>query len=176
MTINLSKTKMSLNSNFSAILITKRAFNYANKFFFSSSTNQTKFSGFGNPYETEIKRRRYVENISIPNFNKVECLKWTNWRMRRDVIRRHLNGQYWQYRLNLKNISRSKTLPNVVKDIALDERLQTPRDSSIANIRNRCAISSRSRGLFHKYRLSRIVWRDLADHGLISGAIRAKWG
>lgn len=165
-----------LNCRICRILSPNQTLNYPNILFFRSTTSQTKFRGTGDPYATKIKRKRQVEDISMPTWDKVECLKWTNWRMRRDVKRRHLNAQYWQYRMNLKNILMSKNLPNVVRDLAIEERLSTPRDSSIANIRNRCAISSRSRGIFHKYRLSRIVWRDLADHGLISGAIRAKWG
>lgn len=112
----------------------------------------------------------------MPNFETVECLKWTNWRMLRDVKKRHKNSEYWQYRLDLKNISKCRTLPNVVRDIAWEERLSTPRASSVNQLMNRCAITSRARGKFYRYRLSRIVWRDLADHGLLSGVIRAKWG
>lgn len=132
-------------------------------------------AGKGNPYETHIRRRRQVANISMPNFDKVECLKWSNWRMLRDVKRRHINSEYWQYRMNLQNISSSKVLPSVVRDIALEDRSLTPRDSSINKLVNRCALTSRPRGKYFIYRLSRIVWRDLTDHGLVSGHMRAKW-
>ena len=129
-----------------------------------------------NPYETQISRRREVEDISIPKTDGVECLKWTNWRMRRDVLRRHMNARYWQYRNDLMSIANCRTLPSVIRDIATEERNSTPRDASVNHLRNRCALTSRNRGKLYKYRLSRIVWRDLADHGMISGAIRAKWG
>lgn len=135
----------------------------------------TSFSK-GDPYTTEIKLRRKVDNISYPKFGEVESLKWAKWQMLKDVKRRIINGQYWQYRLNLKCLSESMTLPNVVRQIAAEERLATPRDSSVNRIVNRCALTARPRGRYGRYRMSRIVWRDQADHGMISGSIRARWG
>lgn len=139
------------------------------------SVTTLHLAGSGNPYETKITRRRQVADPSMPNFKGVECLKWTNWRMYRDVKRRHFNAEYWQYRQDLLNISTCKTLPNIIRDIAWEERLATPRESSANYLVNRCAITSRPRGKFPRYRLSRIIWRDLSDHGLLSGVIRAKW-
>lgn len=136
----------------------------------------TRIARSGDPFETTIKRRRNVVDPSYPDFDKQECLKWTNWKMLRDVKRRYVHAGYGQYRLNLKNISRCRVLPSVIRDAALEERLATPRASSILFLRNRCAVTSRPRGIVHQYRASRIVFRDLADHGLVSGLIRAKWG
>lgn len=142
---------------------------------FFRSVSMIQNPGKGNPYETTIRRRRQVQDPSYPNFDQVECLKWADWKMLRDVKRRRINADYWQYRTNLKNLANCKTLPNVVRDIALEERQSTPRDSSICHVNNRCSLTSRARGKLLHWRLSRIVWRDLADHGLLSGAIRAMW-
>lgn len=145
----------------------------------SLSQSRQKHSGFaytGNPFQTEIKLKREVKDPSFPDFEKQECLKWAKWSMLRDVKRRHINCEYWQYRKNLKNVERCRTLPSVVREIGLEDRNATPRASSITWTNNKCAVTSRSRGIFHRFRLSRIVWRDMADHALISGAIRAKWG
>lgn len=128
------------------------------------------------PYETTIVRRRQIQDPNIPDFENQERLKWAKWTMLRDVKRRHLNANYWQYRMNLQNISSCQTLPSVVRELALEERNSTPKGASINHINNRCAITGRGRGKVYKYRLSRIVYRDLADHGLLSGIIRAKWG
>lgn len=141
-----------------------------------SVSNSCMVGGTGNPYETRIRRRREVNDVSMPNFEKVECLKWTKWGMLRDVKWRHLNSKYWQYRLNMKSLVSNRTIPSVMKDIALEERNSTPHGASINHIHNRCAISARTRGIFHAYRLSRIIWRDQADHAMLSGPIRAKWG
>ena len=50
-----------------------------------------------------------------------------------------------------------------------------PRDSSIIRIRNRCAFTSRPRGIVTRWRLSRIAWRHLADYNQLSGVQRAIW-
>lgn len=135
-----------------------------------------RLAGTGDPYETKVRRRRHIEDPSMPNFKEVECLKWVNWRMLRDVKRRHINSQYWQYRNCTHGLVKCRTLPSVIRDVALEERNSCPREASDNYLINRCALTSRARGKLRRYRLSRIVWRDLADHGLLSGAIRAKWG
>lgn len=135
-----------------------------------------QLAGEGNPFETKIYRKRVIENISIPDFEKQESLKWANWWMLRDVKRRSMNMLFWQYRINLKCLTKSESLPAVVRELAKDERLKTPPDSKIIRIRNRCAFTGRLRGKYLKYRMSRIVWREAADHGMVSGVIRAKWG
>lgn len=135
-----------------------------------------QFASKGNPFETKINLRRQVTDPSYPNFEKQECLKWTNWRMLRDVKRRYIVSEYWQERNNLMSLAHCETLPSVVREIALEERNSTPRDASINVLVNRCALSSRSRGRHSRYRISRNIWRDMADHGLVSGNIRAKWG
>lgn len=132
--------------------------------------------GTGSPYETQIKRRRQVQDLSLPKFDGVECLKWSSWWLLRDVKRRHYYAKYWQCRSNLQNIRRNRSLPNIVREIATEERQITPRSSSVFQVTNRCALTGRARGKFRRYRLSRLVWRDMADHGLLSGFIRAKWG
>lgn len=42
-------------------------------------------------------------------------------------------------------------------------------------MRSRCAVSGRSRGVLKKYRVSRLVWRNLADNNKLSGVIKAAW-
>ena len=50
-----------------------------------------------------------------------------------------------------------------------------PRDSSYVRIRDRCAITSRPRGVVRSWRLSRIMWRQEADANHMSGVKRAQW-
>uniref|UniRef100_A0A3B5KRL9 Mitochondrial ribosomal protein S14 n=1 Tax=Xiphophorus couchianus TaxID=32473 RepID=A0A3B5KRL9_9TELE len=50
-----------------------------------------------------------------------------------------------------------------------------PRDSCPVRIRNRCVFTSRPRGVKRRWRLSRIVFRHLADHNQMSGILRARW-
>ena len=137
---------------------------------------QRCLSTSGNPFETTIARRRKVVDINMPDFEKQECIKWAEWSMLKDVKRRHIVEKHWQYRNNLMSLAYCRTLPSIVRDLAIEERNSTPLNASVTRLNNRCSITSRPRGKYPRYRTSRLVWRDLADHGLLSGVIRAKWG
>lgn len=50
-----------------------------------------------------------------------------------------------------------------------------PRDASPVRMRNRCAMTGRSRGYMRKFGISRIVFRDMALHGRIPGVRKASW-
>jgi small subunit ribosomal protein S14 len=50
-----------------------------------------------------------------------------------------------------------------------------PRDSSPTRSRNRCQITGRSRGTLRKFKLSRIMLRELALAGQIPGLKKASW-
>ena len=75
----------------------------------------------------------------------------------------------------LKKIIKNKKLP-------LDERFQAqlklakiPRNSARNRVRNRCAITGRSRGNYRKFGISRIKFREMAHEGLIPGVTKASW-
>lgn len=50
-----------------------------------------------------------------------------------------------------------------------------PRDSSATRLKNRCAVSGRPRGYLSKYKISRIVFRELALKGQIPGITKSSW-
>ena len=50
-----------------------------------------------------------------------------------------------------------------------------PRNSSPVRLKNRCAISGRSRGYMRTFGLSRIHFRELAREGKIPGVKKASW-
>ncbi|WP_342439532.1 30S ribosomal protein S14 [Paenibacillus sp. FSL L8-0436] len=50
-----------------------------------------------------------------------------------------------------------------------------PRDSSATRQKNRCAVSGRPRGYLSKFKISRIVFRDLALKGQIPGITKSSW-
>ncbi len=50
-----------------------------------------------------------------------------------------------------------------------------PRNSSAVRLKNRCAITGRSRGYMHAFGLSRIKFRELARDGKIPGVKKASW-
>jgi len=53
-------------------------------------------------------------------------------------------------------------------------RLKRPPKFSTRKVR-RCEITGRARGVYRKFRISRIMLRELAHQGLIPGMRKASW-
>ncbi len=84
--------------------------------------------------------------------------------------------------------ARDRTKRRVLKDIMMDRTLpveerfnaslklaQLPRNGAMNRVRLRCEITGRSRGNYRKFRLSRMMLRDLASNGQIPGMVKASW-
>ncbi len=50
-----------------------------------------------------------------------------------------------------------------------------PRDASPTRLRNRCALTGRARGVYAKFKLCRIKFRELALEGKIPGMRKSSW-
>lgn len=50
-----------------------------------------------------------------------------------------------------------------------------PRNSSKIRLRNRCQLTGRARGVYRKFKLSRLTFREMALAGLIPGVTKASW-
>lgn len=50
-----------------------------------------------------------------------------------------------------------------------------PRDASPTRLRNLCQLTGRSRAYYRKFKMSRLMVRDLALNGLIPGMKKASW-
>ncbi|XP_036891019.1 28S ribosomal protein S14, mitochondrial isoform X1 [Sturnira hondurensis] len=123
---------------------------------------------------------------------------YVDWRMLRDVKRRKMAFDYADERLRINSLRKNTILPKILQhieeertvphfmreallprhqsqEVADEEIAALPRDSCPVRIRNRCVMTSRPRGVKRRWRLSRIVFRHLADHGQMSGVQRAIW-
>ncbi|MEE9212583.1 MAG: 30S ribosomal protein S14 [Phycisphaeraceae bacterium] len=58
-------------------------------------------------------------------------------------------------------------------DYAALQRL--PRDASPTRLRSLCALTGRSRGVYRKFKISRIKLRELALEGKVPGMRKASW-
>ena len=56
-----------------------------------------------------------------------------------------------------------------------DALQKLPRNASPVRLKNRCAVSGRSRGYMRAFGLSRIQFRELAREGKIPGVKKASW-
>ena len=68
------------------------------------------------------------------------------------------------------------------KSISDEERMELgmklnkmQKNSAPARIRNRCLLTGRSRGYYRRFRVSRIVLREMASAGMLPGVIKASW-
>lgn len=78
-------------------------------------------------------------------------------------------------RTELKKIARDMHLSEEEREAARVKLNKMPRDTSPCRLRNRCALTGRSRGYLRKFRLSRLCFREMALAGLIPGIAKASW-
>ena len=89
--------------------------------------------------------------------------------------RKRLIEKYAGKRQALRDIIQSKeTLPEE-RISAVFKLAQLPRNSSRTRYRERCEITGRSRGVYRKFRMGRVVLRDLASRGQIPGVVKSSW-
>jgi small subunit ribosomal protein S14 len=93
----------------------------------------------------------------------------------REKRRSRIVKRYAATRAQLKELVRSpKTSPE--ERAASQAKLQSlPRDASPSRMRNRCAITGRSRGVYRKFGLARVKIREVANRGEIPGLSKASW-
>jgi small subunit ribosomal protein S14 len=75
----------------------------------------------------------------------------------------------------LKAIANDESKDETERLIARLKMAELPRNGNPTRIRNRCELTGRSRGFYRKFRLSRIMLRELANKGLIPGVIKSSW-
>lgn len=93
----------------------------------------------------------------------------------KDYLRRKTFSKLELKRQALKYMFKNNELPFNIRLEAQSKLNQLPRNSSQVRIKNYCVVSGRSRGIFSKFRLSRIKFRELALAGLLPGIVKASW-
>ena len=95
-----------------------------------------------------------------------------------------INKNERRKKLVLQNAAKYAKLKAIANDESKDEterlmaRLkmaELPRNGNPTRVRNRCALTGRSRAYYRKFRLSRIMLRELANKGLIPGVVKSSW-
>ena len=75
----------------------------------------------------------------------------------------------------LKAIANDESVDETERLIARLKMAELPRNGNPTRIRNRCELTGRSRGFYRKFRLSRIMLRELGNKGLIPGLTKSSW-
>ena len=78
-------------------------------------------------------------------------------------------------RAKLKAIANDQSVDETERLIARLKMAELPRNGNPTRIRNRCELTGRSRGFYRKFRLSRIMLREMGNKGLIPGLTKSSW-
>ena len=78
-------------------------------------------------------------------------------------------------RERLKTIARDRDAAPEDRFAAQLKLSELPRNSSETRVRNRCSLTGRPRGVYRKFKLSRIAVRELASSGQIPGMLKSSW-
>nr|XP_023922440.1 uncharacterized protein LOC112033898 isoform X1 [Quercus suber]POE97968.1 ribosomal protein s14, mitochondrial [Quercus suber] len=82
-----------------------------------------------------------------------------------DNQRRQLAKQFELKRNLFKAFLRDPEIPPELREQQQYKLAKLPRNSSFTRLRNRCIFTGRSRGVYQVFRMSRIVFRELASKG-----------
>ena len=89
--------------------------------------------------------------------------------------RKKLVKQYAPKLAKLKAMANDQKLDETERLIARLKMAEVPRNANPTRIRNRCEVTGRSRAYYRKFRLSRIMLRELGNKGLIPGLTKSSW-
>ena len=106
---------------------------------------------------------------------KAPILWHENWQMQKDARKRALCVVHGPLRTRLNCLRHNGFLPLELKQLADQEICWLPKQSNRNGIKNRCILTSRARSNKFRWRISRFMFRHFADHGKMSGVMRAKW-
>jgi len=89
---------------------------------------------------------------------------------RKKLVKKHA-GRY----ARLKAIAEDESRDETERLIARLKLAEIPRNGNPTRIRNRCELTGRSRAYYRKFRLSRVMLRELGNKGLIPGLTKSSW-
>jgi small subunit ribosomal protein S14 len=93
----------------------------------------------------------------------------------RQQKREKLVAKYAAKRAEFKQIIKDMKRSPEERMVAREMLSALPRNSSPVRLRNRCMVTGRPRGVYRKFMLSRIAFRELALCGQLPGVHKASW-
>ena len=78
-------------------------------------------------------------------------------------------------RAELKAQVMDRSIPVEERFEATLKLAQLPRNGASVRVRLLCALTGRSRGNYRKFKLSRLMLRQLASSGQLPGVVKASW-
>ena len=93
----------------------------------------------------------------------------------RNKKRRSMAARFANKRAELKAIADDQSRSPEERFAARLKLAELPRNGSQVRVRNRCELTGRPRGVYRKFKISRIALRDLASRGQIPGMVKSSW-
>ena len=89
--------------------------------------------------------------------------------------RKQLVQKYAAKYAKLREIADDESKDDTERLIARLKMAEIPRNANPTRVRNRCEVTGRARAYYRKFRLSRIMLRELGNKGLIPGVTKSSW-
>ena len=93
----------------------------------------------------------------------------------RNAMRERMAKRDKAKRAALKAVVMDRSLPVEDRFNATLKLAELPRNGAQVRVRLRCAVTGRSRGNYRKFKISRMVLRDLGGSGQIPGLVKSSW-
>ncbi|MBP02847.1 MAG: 30S ribosomal protein S14 [Rhodospirillaceae bacterium] len=93
----------------------------------------------------------------------------------RDQKRRRLVAKYASRRAALKKIIMNRDSSPEDRFDAVLKLAEMSRNGAEVRVHNRCEVTGRPRGVYRKFRLGRVMLRELASKGQIPGMVKSSW-
>ncbi len=93
----------------------------------------------------------------------------------RNRKRDRMAKKYEAQRLRLKESADNRDLPMEERFQARLKLAKLPRNSAKVRVQNRCEVTGRPRGVYRKFKMSRIALRELASNGQVPGMVKSSW-
>ena len=90
---------------------------------------------------------------------------------RRKKLVKKYAGRY----AKLKAMAKDQSLDETERLIARLKLAEIPRNGNPTRVRNRCMVTGRPRGVYRKFKLGRVMLRQLATRGMIPGVVKSSW-
>lgn len=96
-------------------------------------------------------------------------------KLAKNARRKVLVERYAERRAELVKITGDAAASPEDKLDAYAKLNKLPRDSSATRVVNRCGVTGRPRAFMRRFGVSRIVFRELANQGMLPGVKKSSW-
>ncbi|MCH1429726.1 MAG: 30S ribosomal protein S14 [Chlamydiales bacterium] len=93
----------------------------------------------------------------------------------RQAKRERLVQLKWDQRKALKKIISDVNTSDEDRQEATNTLNKMSKNSSPVRLRNRCQLTGRGKGVYRKFKISRLCFREMASKGMIPGVTKSSW-